>query len=85
MTRLENVASEFPHFDIHKNHIIENECYSYRFEIFRDDKGIVVLQVQSRKVLHLSYSKNIGDEANLANYSISPSFATNFHNFHNIP
>ena len=37
--------------------------------------------------LGLLYCKNIGGEklANLANYSISPSFFANFHNFHNIP
>ena len=38
--------------------------------------------------LSLLYSKNVGGDktlANLANYSISPNFVANFHNFHNFP
>ena len=34
---------------------------------------------------NLLYSKNIGGEKTLENCGISPSFFTNFHNFHNIP
>ena len=42
-----------------------------------------LLTIDSHRYL-VPYSKNIGGEKSLANYSISPSFFANFYNFHNI-
>ena len=57
--------------DLHLIHLRNHAC--------REPGAMITVDYVYRTV------KNNGGEKTLANYSISPSFVANFHNFHNIP